>query len=293
MHHRSTFRECCLLSACAATFLVVGCSAPPPRTAPITAAHDQPRPSREHVPPPKPPPPPPAPVRSGGGERTFREDRRPASVAPGEGAAAAPSAYPLNDAISSWQTHLKNGAIDYSVPSPMTTQQATKVTVNVHGFADTTHPVAPTVTGHDTLQVSDSMEVKLSYDHTEFNVDAQGDPAIKFIPEAGMATWIWYVTPINKDPAAQLTVQVYLIYNGPNGNIENPIEEKSYPVTVNVQKLTTTLDRSFWQNPLGFIEYMSPGGKGATAIVALCSFFGLGTWLKRKFGAKDGGAPKA
>jgi hypothetical protein len=288
MHPRRTFPNLCLLFASMAALFFLGCSgAPPKATAPQ-------RPKAAPAPTTVTTPPPPLSDRDEipDGASRRHDAKRHASVSPDEGAAAAPSAYPLNDAISSWQAHLKNGAIDYSVPSPMTTQQATKVTVNVHGFADTTHPVAPTVTGHDTLQVSDSMEVKLSYDHTEFNVDAQGDPAIKFIPEAGMATWIWYVTPINKDPAAQLTVQVYLIYNGPNGNIESPIEEKSYPVTVNVQKLTTTLDRSFWQNPLAFIEYMSPGGKGATAIVALCSFLGLGTWLKRKFGAKDGGAPK-
>jgi hypothetical protein len=200
-----------------------------------------------------------------------------------------PSAYPLGDAINAWQNQLKSGNIDYSVPSPMIAKQATRVSVTIHGFADTsTQPAAgvSAPTGHDTLKISDQMEVKLSYDPTEFTVDAQGDPPIKIVPESGRADWIWYVTPINKE-SSQITLQVYLLYPGANGNIESPIEEKTYPVTVNVQKLTTTIDRSFWANPMAFIEYMSPGGKGAAALVALCSFLGLGTWLKKKFGPKS------
>jgi hypothetical protein len=171
----------------------------------------------------------------------------------------------------------------------MIAKQATRVSVTIHGFADTsTQPAAgvSAPTGHDTLKISDQMEVKLSYDPTEFTVDAQGDPPIKVVPEAGRADWIWYVTPLNKE-SSQITLQVYLLYPGATGNIESPIEEKTYPVTVTVQKLTTTIDRSFWNSPMAFIEYMSPGGKGAAAIVALCSFLGLGTWLKKKFAPKS------
>ena len=95
---------------------------------------------------------------------------------------------------------------------------------------------------------------------------------------------------INGDPLAgatardqQLQIRLSLVYNGPAGQLQQIIEEKTYTVSVNVEKLSETVGESFRKDPIAWFKYMLPGGAGWGALAAIASFIGgLGWWTKKK-----------
>ena len=238
---------------------------------------------------PAPPPPPPPPKEGPALHHAHRtEAQNPASAAPSS------NEYQLGDEVEAWKNNLKSGAIEYYVPPAMTAQQKWPVTVVVHGYQDTKTQTLPNPTGTGTLKVSSQMKVELlaPFNPGEFTIASQGNPAIQFIPNDGYATWMWNVIPADKAQNQQLQIRVSLIYPGKDGNIEQILEEKTYAVNVNVQKLTVTIEQSFWKDPLGWFKAILPGGAGWAAIAALVtSLGGLITWW-RKRGKKEPAAAK-
>ena len=187
--------------------------------------------------------------------------------------------------MQAWKNSLKTGAIEYRVPTVMVEGQISTVTVVIHGFQDTKTTTMTDATGTGTLKVSSRMKAELlaPLKPGEFNIAAQSGDPIQFIPNDGFATWIWNVTPSEKALNQQLQIRISLVYNGSSGQIQQIVEEKTYSVNVNVQKLSTTLRQSFRQDPIAWFKYMLPGGAGWGALAAFVSFLGgLGWWSNKK-----------
>ena len=204
------------------------------------------------------------------------------------GAASAPAEdeYALGDQLEAWKNNLKSGAIEYRVPPEMTAQLPSTVTVNIHGYQDTQTNALAGATGSGTLKVSSRMKVELfaPVNPGEFTIAQQGGDAIQFIPNDGYATWMWNVTPVNAAQGQQLEIRVSLVYPNGGGAIDTILADKTYPITVNVQKLTVTIEQSFWKDPIAWFKYALPGGAGWGAVAALVGSLGgfLAWWKKRK-----------
>jgi hypothetical protein len=213
-----------------------------------------------------------------------------AGSTPDAAAAPAPDPYSLGNQVEAWKNSLKTGAIEYRVPPAMTAGIPSTVTVVIHGFQDTQTSSLPDATGSGTLKVSSRMKAELlaPLSPGEFNITSQAGDPLQFVPNDGSATWIWNVTPSNKASNQQLQILVSLVYDGPSGQIQQTIEEKTYTVSVNVQKLTTTVAQSFWSNPIAWFKYVLPGGAGWGALAAVASFIaGLGWWKRKKKASGD------
>lgn len=203
----------------------------------------------------------------------------------GAKAAAAPDEYAQGEQLQAWKNSLKTGAAEYRVPTTMVAGQASTVTVVIHGFQDAQTRTMPDATGTGTLKVSSRMKAELlaPLNPGEFAIAPQSGDLIQFIPNDGFATWIWNVTPTNKARDQQLQIRLSLVYNGPAGQLQQIIEEKTYTVSVNVEKLSQTVGESFRKDPIAWFKYMLPGGAGWGALAAFVSFLGgLGWWSKNK-----------
>jgi hypothetical protein len=213
--------------------------------------------------------------------------RRPASVpTPAANAAAEPASneYVLGDELEKWKNGLQNGAIEYRVPPVMLAQAKSPVTVNIHGYQDQQKQLLPDATGTGALKVSSRMKVELlaPQNPEEFTIVSQGNDAIQFIPNDGFATWMWNVTPTYKAKDQQLQIRVSLVFDSPQGNVEQILQEQTYPVNVDVQNLGVTVARDFWKDPVAWFKYLLPGGAGWGALAALVTSLGGLTWWRKK-----------
>jgi hypothetical protein len=203
--------------------------------------------------------------------------------------------YALGEQAADWKASLRNGAIEYNVPPVMIAQQASTVTVVVHGYKDPNPHVLTQSTGtqNATLKVSDTMEVDLIGSPTEFTITPQATQPAQFVPIDGYATWIWSVTPINKASSQQLTIKVSLIPDAASGLPAQPLAETPYTVNVKVESLWSVLSDRWHQDPMKAIEYVLPGGAGWAAIGTLLTTLGVGTWIRNKLNKPSAAASTA
>jgi hypothetical protein len=200
-------------------------------------------------------------------------------------AAAPPSAeYALGDELANWKKALKTGAVEYRVPRQMTAAIPSTVTINLHGYQDTETKSLPDASGTGTLKVSSYMKAELfaPLDPGEFTISQKSGDSIQFVPNDGYATWMWTVTPANAAPSEVLQIRISLVHKNGTSQIDDILEEKTYNVTVNVQKLGVTLRQSFWKDPIAWFKYMLPGGAGWGALAALFAWVGGLAWWKNK-----------
>ncbi|HZY74626.1 MAG TPA: hypothetical protein VFE22_16065 [Edaphobacter sp.] len=192
----------------------------------------------------------------------------PASVGDGD-------VYQQAEQVQQWKNQLKNGKIDYLIPSQMKLHETSVVKVVVHGFADTAQGMAGATTS--TLKVSPRMQVQLSAEENpdEFDIDPKVGE-IQFVPIDGSATWMWKVMP--KQPAENqtLTIRALLVYPDKGEQTEQEITSYTARVTVSVPGFWASLEEAFWDDPAAAMKYVLPGGAGFTAIA------GLVVWLWRR-----------
>ena len=263
-----------------------------PAAQPANSSPPTPTPAPKSTPPPTPPPPTAAHPPAHKHLQKLHSAPLPETAAgtTPDTAAAAPDPYALGNQVEAWKNSLKTGAIEYRVPPAMTAGIPSTVTVVIHGFQDTQTSSLPDATGSGTLKVSSRMKAELlaPLSPGEFSIKPQAGDPLQFVPNDGSATWIWNVTPSNKASNQQLQILVSLVYDGPSGQIQQTIEEKTYTVSVDVQKLSTTVAQSFWSDPIAWFKYMLPGGAGWGAIAAIASFIaGLGWWKRKKKASGD------
>jgi len=189
---------------------------------------------------------------------------------------AVPDEYKQSRAVADWVSHLQNGKIEYQVPSQMLMQQASTVTVVIHGFQDVNTTTLPQATGSDMLKQSERMKVGLLADGDAFTITPQDADSIKFIPINGISTWTWKVTP-NKSGAKQpLEIIVWLVY--PNADkTEQQVQNYKTTVQVDVPSVWSTVVDQYQHDPTKFFSYMIPGGAGFTFLAGLVVW-----WWKRK-----------
>jgi len=196
-----------------------------------------------------------------------------------------PNEYAEGNDLEAWKKKLKEGAIEYRVPTAMLAQRTSTVTVKIHGYQDNqgTQPM-PGETGHGSLKVSSHMKVELfaPYNPGEFTIVRQGSDDIQFVPNDGYQTWTWIVTPTNGAEDQTLQIRVSLVYEGKKESLAPTIKEKTYTVNVEVQKFKDTVSQAFWKDPLAWFKYMLPGGTGWSALAGLVTSLGGLTWWKRR-----------
>jgi hypothetical protein len=204
----------------------------------------------------------------------------------------APNPYSLGNQAAAWKAALQNGAIEYNVPPVMIAQQASTVTVIVHGYKDPNPHVLTQVTGthNATLKVSDTMEVDLIGSPTEFTITPQATQPAQFVPIDGYSTWIWSVTPINKASSQQLTIKVSLIPDPASGLPMQALAATPYTVNVKVESLWSVLSDRWHQDPMSAIKYILPGGAGWAALGTILTTLGVGTWLRNKLNKSSASA---
>ena len=225
-----------------------------------------------------------------------RPGRSPASVPPSSVPSQNPPSRPprrhsmaneyrFGDELEKWKKTLKAGAVEYRVPGQMTASVPATVTVNLHGYQDLQTRALPEATGTGTLQVSSFMKVELfaPFDPGEFTIHQSSGEAVQFIPNDGYATWMWSVTPAHAAPSEMLQIRISLVHRDGTAAVEPILAEKTYNVTVNVEKLSVTLKHSFWKDPIAWFRYMLPGGAGWGAAAALFAWIGgLALWKNRR-----------
>lgn len=201
-------------------------------------------------------------------------------------AGATPSSeYSEGYALEAWKKGLKQGQIEYSVPPSMKAQIPASISVRIHGFQDVAGAQALLgATGNDTLKVSSYMKVELlaPLNPGEFTIAPMNSDAVQFVPNDGSATWNWNVTPAYEARNQKLEIRVSLVYKRPDTTLEDILEDKTYTVNVQVQKLTTTMWEDFQKDPIAFIKYIAPGGAGWAALAALITSLGGFAWWKKK-----------
>src|SRR5260370_26841212 len=145
----------------------------------------------------------------------------------------------------------------------MSLPDATTVSVVVHGYEDVSGPV-PAGSQSAALKVSQRLRVVLSAEENpnEFKIVPDGTEDVQLVPIDGTARWQWKVTP--KEPATdqKLTIRALLVY--PNDPNKADVEITSYTAEVSVQlgSLWEWAKYLFWNDPVGLLKYLLPGGAG-------------------------------
>jgi hypothetical protein len=249
---------------------------PPPSPAPVVEPQpDRPPPTKAAKPPvpQRPTPVPTVPPRPGTAPDvgTASPDGKPA-------ADAGTNEYAEGLAIQKWEKELKTGKIEYNLPTKMSLPDATTVSVVLHGYEDVGGPV-PAGAQSAALKVSQRMRVVLSAEENpnEFKIEPDGTEDVQLVPIDGTARWQWKVTP--KEPAKdqKLTIRALLVY--PNDPNKAAVEITSYTAEVSVQvgSVWEWTKYLFWNDPVGLVKYLLPGGAGFAFVAGLVVW-----WWKRR-----------
>ena len=215
---------------------------------------------------PPPPPPPPLPV----------------TAIPDEAGASQP---PTSRQINQWYNGLSNGLVEYAVPSTMYVGDDVTVSVRIHGTQSTT-PTLGGRSGSAMVKVSTQMQAQLgqSANPGEFTITPAG-PVQKTIVDAGDNTWTWTVRPLKFRHAAQLDIQLWVLYPGQEASSQVPVISTTIPVVVAVPPLRTIVSEVVPQDPPTIAQQLLP--KGFWAEVGALVLW-LVHFLKKKYDQKTG-----
>ncbi len=185
--------------------------------------------------------------------------------------------------VENWFAQLKQGALQYKVPSTMFWKEASTVTVQIQGPQAPLSSALPGATGSGSLKVSDRMKVIVSSPDNpdEFTITrAPGTDEIQFVPANSTATWNWTVTPRYTAKAQKLSVAAWVLYPGQDDRILEELPVYTASIDVHVPGLTECLKRLFEGDPDYWLKYGLPGGAGFVFLSG--AFAGLRQWLKKR-----------
>lgn len=199
--------------------------------------------------------------------------------------AVAPPAAPTGQQVNRWYNGLSNGLIEYSVPSKMYVGDEVTVSVRIHG----TQSKAPTLAGRSgtaMVKVSTQMQAQLgqSANPDEF-VITPADPVQKTVVDAGDNTWTWTVKPVKRMTAAQLDIQLWVLYPGQEAKDQVPVVSTTIPVVVSVPPLPLIVREVVPQDPQTISQQLFPKGIWAAFGAALLWIF---HWVQKRFGKQAG-----
>jgi hypothetical protein len=180
-----------------------------------------------------------------------------------------------------WVKALKNGRIEYAIPTSMKLHETSVVTVIVHGFADNSQNILPGAK-NGTLKVSPYMRMQLTADNPdEFKIDPKAG-AVLPVPIDSSAQWTWNVVPQQPATDQRLTIEAFLVYSENGDNPQELLPSYVATVSVSVPGFWESVREEFWNNPSAAIKYVLPGGAGFTAAAALIVW-----WWKRKHPSEE------
>jgi len=196
-----------------------------------------------------------------------------------DGKAKPPDEYQQSESVEQWVSHLRQGKIEYQVPTSMTVQVASTVTVVIHGYQDVGTTTLPAATGSGSLKQSERMRVELLAPENPgaFTIAAQDGDTIRFVPINGTTTWMWTVTPNSAGNNLKLEVRASVIYPGTDDKTEQQVETYDAKVAVAVQPFWSTAIHYIRDHPLQVLGYLIPGGAGFTFLAGLVVW-----WWKRR-----------
>ncbi|WP_158794463.1 hypothetical protein [Granulicella sp. L60] len=199
------------------------------------------------------------------------------------GDAAADGVYAEVLTIQRWESQLKMGRMDYLFPAKVSLPGAFAASVLVHGYEDVAAHVEAGAQSVG-LKVSPRMRVELSSDQPdEFKIEpSQADP-VQVVPIDGAAEWRWRVTPREPAQDGTLTIRAVLVY--PEGANKEDIQlpSKTVHVSVQVGSVWEWMKYLFWNDPVGLVKYLLPGGAGFAFVAGLVAWW----WKRRHPAEKD------
>jgi hypothetical protein len=190
--------------------------------------------------------------------------------------------------IQKWESQLKMGRMDYLFPAKVSLPGAFEASVLVHGYEDVAAPVDAGARSVG-LKVSPKMRVELSSDQPdEFKIEPSETDPVQVVPIDGAAEWRWRVTP--KEPAQDgtLTIRAVMVY--PEGANKEDIQlpSKTVHVSVQVGSAWAWMKYLFWNDPVGLVKYLLPGGAGFAFVAGLVTW-----WWKRRHPEEKKGESEA
>lgn len=209
--------------------------------------------------------------------------RRPQTGVAQKSDAAADDVYAEALTIQRWESQLKMGRMDYLFPTKVSLPGAFAASVLVHGYEDVGAPVEAG-TQSVGLKVSPRMRVELSSDQPdEFKIETSQTDPVQVVPIDGAAEWRWRVTPREPAQDGTLTIRAVLVY--PEGANKEDIQlpSKTVHVSVQVGSVWEWMKYLFWNDPVGLVKYLLPGGAGFAFVAGLVAWW----WKRRHPGEKD------
>lgn len=196
-----------------------------------------------------------------------------------------PDEYQQAESVAQWVEHLRQGMIEYKVPTNMTLQTPATVTVVIHGYEDTNTKTLDQPTGSGALKQSERMKVELLAPDNPgaFTIVPQDSSSVKFVPINGATTWMWSVTPNAAANNLKIEVRASVIYPGGDDKTEQQVETYDATVAVHVQSFWTTVKDYVQQHPLQVFGYMIPGGAGFTFLAGVAVWW----WKRRQKNGSD------
>ncbi|HEX7159332.1 MAG TPA: hypothetical protein VF214_09975 [Edaphobacter sp.] len=264
-------------------------AAPAPGPTHTESSQSPPQPAQPDTKPVASSPPTTAPTKAETSPPAEREGaRQTAQPGPTATAATPPDEYQQSQSVEQWVDHLRQGKIEYKIPSRMTTQAASTVTVVIHGYQDVGSTTLSSATGSGALKQSERMKVELLAPENPgaFTITAQDGDSVRFVPINGTTTWMWAVTPNTAGDNLQLEVRASVIYPGGSDRTEQQVETYEAKVAVAVQPFWSTAYEYVREHPLQVAGYLIPGGAGFAFLSGLAVWW----WNRRQ---KDKTADKA
>ena len=196
-----------------------------------------------------------------------------------------PDEYQQSESVQQWVDHLRQGKIEYQVPTRMTIQVPSTVTVVIHGYENVGATTLSQATGSGSLKQSELMKVELlaPANPGAFTIGSQNGDDVRFVPINGTATWMWTVTPNTAGNNLQLEVRASVIYPGGSDKTEQQVETYDATVAVAVQPFWSTAWDYVREHPLQVLGYLIPGGAGFTFLAGLIVWW----WKQRHKGESD------
>jgi hypothetical protein len=186
------------------------------------------------------------------------------------------------DDETEWFNKLKKGLLQYTVPDTMLWKVPSTVTVQINGEKNAAITPLDKQSGQASIKVARRMRVMVSApaNPDEFTIVPESDTQFEeYVPEDGLTTWHFSVTPRYTASSQQLVVRAWVIYDA---DTQRELPVYAQTVNVHVPGLLECLKRMIQGDPDYWVKYGLPGGAGFVFFSGLVT--GLWKWLRRKKG---------
>jgi len=186
-----------------------------------------------------------------------------------------------------WYAKLKSGILKQHVPPTMQWKVPATVTVVVGGEAADTSSALPNANGSASIKVARQMRVMVICPDNpdEFVISPEpGTTEVQYVPEDGITTWNWSVTPRYTGKSQTIAIRAWVIYPGTQ-NAQRELPVYTAKVDVHVPSFGECLKRLVEGDPDYWLKYGLPGGAGFVFMSGAVA--AVWKWLRRKKTGSD------